>query len=672
MRSLARSLAITTTLALALSGAVVSQPAPASAAGTADDLATLDALLESSQDVSLSGDIAGTDTTLGLAINGSSTLDLAGHDLTVIGSQYNPGIEVPIGAHLIIKDSVGGGTLTSTGGLLNAGIGSKSEIPEDSTNPGLLEIQSGTVIARASQHAAGLGGSRWRSGPAVKISGGTVVATGGIYAAGIGAGYHAVSSPVEISGGDVTASALDYGAAIGGSYLGGNSTTTISGGKVTLHSSTTVLGSIDEGVAFPERSYGTVAITGGEVTIAKDSTLLIYKTNTVVNSGKLVNDGRIAGRGVLDNQGTIIGSGTATATIAGRNYVVTYWPLGGRAYDGPAVLRSGTLASIGVQLPVPTHNSLPFTGWNTRSDGTGTFIDDNTDFPTVFGGVTPQLYPNGTSDSADIGLYAMYGQKPVFTGPSVLPDGARDSPYSFALSVSGSSRVSYTLWRGGVSGLTLNETTGVISGTPDMTGSFEFTVLASTEGGSAMRTFRMEVQRWATTLLAWTYDELAVTGSTIPVRIRGLEQYEPYTVTRGTTVLGKGIADTNGDATARVRVPSLGEGRHAIRITGSTADRTGTTTLRIIAAKKKLTVKAVAKRVKRGSEIVIVVKNLAPGESVWIRFRGKWVVKGGVSASKDGTYWTTAPVGSATGTKSITAHGESAGRAGSAKVIVRK
>ena len=75
-----------------------------------------------------------------------------------------------------------------------------------------------------------------------------------------------------------------------------------------------------------------------------------------------------------------------------------------------------------------------------------------------------------------------------------LPDGALDTPYSADLTAIGATPITWTISDGSLpDGLTLDESTGKISGTISATGIFTFTVQASNSGGTDSRPFTILV-----------------------------------------------------------------------------------------------------------------------------------------------------------------------------------
>ena len=663
VKSFARPLAVCTVLALSL-GSVVVTASSASAADT-DNIATIENLLATSQDVVLSEDVAGTGTNLELPAGSSSTIDLAGHDLTVQSSNGKAGIEVNRYSHLTIKDSVGGGTLTSTGSGASAGIGGGFNEPNNDEVPGLVEIQSGTVIATSGgDYGAGIGGEGWRSGPAVKISGGDVTAVAFTDGAGIGAGHNRTANSIEITGGTVNAYAGTGGAAIGGSLAGANSSTLISGGDVTLHGSDeSVLGAAFV-YGLPQYSFGTVAITGGQVTIPAGSFLSIPSTKTVVNSGTIVNDGSITGEGTLENNGVVIGAGDVTAAVTGSDYLVSFDARNGSLDTAPVPLRARSFFEAGRSLPIPTHQELQFSGWNTQANGTGTAIFNRTDLSTVLGSATSAAIP--------VTLYAMYGVDPIFE-PQALPVATRGQQYSEQLLASGGAGLSFSILTGVLPvGLTLDPSTGTVKGRPTQAGRFELSIAAQNEGGTRVATVAIWVEREAKALSLVVPKSPVAVGSTVSIAVSGLDAGEEYSISAGDTVLASGTANSAGKASPKVAVIAGPDGARRLDVVGSNGDRVGTAALNAVAAKKKFSVSTNKKTYHYGQKATITVKKLAPGEKVSISFRGKTITSSKAVASSRGTYVISVSVGSMKGTKTIKVTGAKSTRAGSVSVKVVK
>jgi len=225
-------------------------------------------------DLYLGGDIT---TSIPLEIEGTRTLDLCGHALTISGVATNhAAVHVTAGNALTIE-ATGGGALTADAGYHSAGIGAQHNggWPDDS---GAITINGGTVHA-IGRGGAGIGsalggyvdGVLMRSDVLgdITINGGTVTATAvgdsalgtNPTGSGIGGGWSApFIGHIRITGGIVTASSQQSGAGIGGDAMEGS--IEITGGTV-------VASSASNGPGIGASAYdlsGSVVIGGGTVT----------------------------------------------------------------------------------------------------------------------------------------------------------------------------------------------------------------------------------------------------------------------------------------------------------------------------------------------------------------------------------------------------------------------
>ena len=173
------------------------------------------------------------------------------------------GMEDAIGGNLIVH----GGTIDAKGSTNAAGIGGGNE------NSGIrsVTINGGFVTAEGGASGAGIGkGQQNNVWEVVTINGGVVNATGGLYAAGIGGGEDRGNGPVVINGGTVTAKGRENGAGIGGGEEGSqDQPVTINGGDVTAEGGRRGAGIGGGGAGwFGDAGHGgPVTINGGTVTL---------------------------------------------------------------------------------------------------------------------------------------------------------------------------------------------------------------------------------------------------------------------------------------------------------------------------------------------------------------------------------------------------------------------
>ena len=162
----------------------------------------------------------------GITCLGDATIILSGTN-TVKGFYGDyPGIHVPAGSKLTIQGSTGSLNASSNG--YGAGIGGGWEI-----DCGNIEIQGGTITATGGVEAAGIGsGGDGASCGTITISGGTVTATGGVEAAGIGSGTTSSCGNITITSGVTSVTAIkgdDATYSIGAGEGGTCGTVTIGG-----------------------------------------------------------------------------------------------------------------------------------------------------------------------------------------------------------------------------------------------------------------------------------------------------------------------------------------------------------------------------------------------------------------------------------------------------------
>ncbi len=282
----------------------------------------------------------------------------------------------------------GDANVTATGGYSGAGIGGG-----DFGNGSAITINGGTVTAEGGQGAAGIGGGKAKSGSNITISGGTVTATGGDSGAGIGGGYKGDGTEIKISGGDVTATG-EAGAGIGGGNEGDGSGITITDGTVIAAAQYGGAG-IGGGARSADGKGGigsNITISGGAVVKAAGGQRIIGVAAAIGQGANDYNNG---------NESII----TVIATIDKKDYTLSGQVLIYPAGTSAEAMKKGTVIGIPVTEAKITFdanggsgtmnaatiipgngNKLPaneftwkgyfFTGWNTKSDGSGASYGD--------------------------------------------------------------------------------------------------------------------------------------------------------------------------------------------------------------------------------------------------------------------------------------------------------
>lgn len=148
--------------------------------------------------------------------------------------------------------------------------------------------------------------------------------------------------------------------------------------------------------------------------------------------------------------------------------------------------------------------------------------------------------------SADTTLYAVWEDIPAVAPTittSILPDGTVGTAYSQTLAATGTAPITWAIESGNLpTGLSLNENTGEISGTPAAAGTFTFTVKATNNGGSNTQ-------------------ELSITIVAAPV----------YSISADTTTINFGSVQTDYTAPEAKTVTITNTGNRQITLTQPTA-----------------------------------------------------------------------------------------------------
>lgn len=212
---------------------------------------------------------------------------------------------------------------------------------------------------------------------------------------------------------------------------------------------------------------------------------------------------------------------------------------------------SGTTTSNTANTTFSIIGTLP-TGLALTQDGTTATISGTA---TVAG-----TYP--IAISATVGSTTIFQQVNLrvlgFTTASALPDGGIGTPYSETLATTGLDSPTFSVTSGSLpTGLSLNTSTGEISGTPiEDAGTFTFTVTATDAHASCSQQFSIEVPGVDYSQLVWSVQTLEQSGS-------GTAEFvSPGAGGTGSEWVGQ---------TAAVVVPGFNQGRLTLRATMSYA-----------------------------------------------------------------------------------------------------
>jgi len=184
----------------------------------------------------------------------------------------------------------------------------------------------------------------------------------------------------------------------------------------------------------------------------------VYSGSDLSLSGNVTLSGSASSVWVFQAANTLITSSASTVTvIGGATSCNVFWQVGSSATLGSTSSMVGTIMA---QASISTSNGTTVAGRLLARTGGVTLINTRLIQPVGCG-------PDGTVVSS-----------PTIT--STAPTrGVVGRPYSFAVTSRGTGTTTYTVTGGGLApGLTLNSTTGVISGTPTSAGTFGVTITA--------------------------------------------------------------------------------------------------------------------------------------------------------------------------------------------------
>ena len=262
--------------------------------------------------------------------------------------------------------------------------------------------------------------------------------------------------------------------------------------------------------------------------------------------------------GVISGTPTTAGnySFTMTATDANgfagsQSYAVT---VAAPITITPTTLPAGTVGTAYIQTITANGGIAPFT--YTVSTGTlptGLTLNATTGVisgtPTTAGNYSFTMTATDANGFAGSQSYAVTVAAPITITPATLPAGTVGTTYSQTITANGGiAPFTYTVSTGTLpSGLTLNSTTGVITGTPTTAGNYNFTVTATGSGGATGS------QSYAVTVAA----PITITPATLPAGTVGTAYIQTitanggiapftYTVSIGTLPSGLTLNSTTG------------------------------------------------------------------------------------------------------------------------------
>ena len=225
-------------------------------------------------------------------------------------------------------------------------------------------------------------------------------------------------------------------------------TLSVEGGSLTASGST--------GISFDSASSYTVSATN--LTVSNNAIVRAnYVGSNISNVDLQIGKGNNSSGGIVfdGNQGTVYGSVELQDNLT---------------IDDDENLTIGEDAS----LTIPDDKTLTNKGEVTTTDG-GTLTN------------------NGTIDNSGTLPSNIGGNAPPSITTTSLADGAENTAYTATLAASGTGTITWSNSGNLPAGLTLDENTGVISGTPTADGTFNFTVKATNTGGSDSKSLSITI-----------------------------------------------------------------------------------------------------------------------------------------------------------------------------------
>jgi hypothetical protein len=351
---------------VALSAAALTAPAAPAGAAPGDSMADLQAALAGCSGpyaVALTQDLS--DPTAVLTIGCDVTLDLAGHDLTVLS------VDIGSGRTFELTDSTSGalaGTLTA-----DASQTGRSGPPYDGlagvhTNGPLITSGYAHLVAAGGANAAGVGGAHsggtQNGGGVTARDHSTIRGSGGSWGSGIGGGYDGNGGSVHAEDfAQVTGIARDHAGGIGAGYQ-----VSSNAGEVVADDDSVVSGYGIEGGAGIGNALGTSA-GAGPLVIANDRSTVIGEGGGGGAGIGAGSSNRSEGTGVItvNDEATLIACGSSGGSAVG--------PSNGSADPtGTFLTVNGGTVRLQSDLDVPDTGGTPAVVLNggriVRDDGT--------------------------------------------------------------------------------------------------------------------------------------------------------------------------------------------------------------------------------------------------------------------------------------------------------------
>jgi GH18 family chitinase len=202
--------------------------------------------------------------------------------------------------------------------------------------------------------------------------------------------------------------------------------------------------------------------------------------------------------GKLWNGGTQPGmAGTNAGTEYNYSAIVansTWWQSGNQKYDSTYKANYLAVGSANQFVSYSGPQAIQdLVAW-AKSRGFGGYSAFALDKEYLSGQTGDAQFPLSTALYNAVNSSGATATAPTITSTSPMPVGTSGTAYSQTLTASGTAPISWTVTSGSLpGGLALNSSTGVISGTPNASGTFTFTTQAANSAGSNSKQFTLAI-----------------------------------------------------------------------------------------------------------------------------------------------------------------------------------
>ena len=310
-----------------------------------------------------------------------------------------------------------------------------------------ITLEGTNTIAEVGKGIYVLASSTSTGGATLTITGGGSLTASGSVNAGILVQSNGGNATLSIENAEVTTTSSSSDGVLVQAKDGSNASLTVNGGSLTVTGSGTTFAGIQLQIGSSDNGSGTPSLN--------------------VSNSAIVRANGSAG-GITSNSSTGVQYGTGSNSTGG----IVFNGNEGTVY-GSVTLQEDLTVENGQTLTIPDGASLTIdSGATLTNEGTVTTTGDGT------------LTNNGKIENSGTLPDDIDGTAPPSINTTSLAGGTVGTAYNATLAASGTGTITWSNSGNLPAGLTLDENTGVISGTPTADGTFNFTVKAKNDGGS--------------------------------------------------------------------------------------------------------------------------------------------------------------------------------------------